>query len=192
MTATHRETIQIGLLGLGTVGSGAYALLNSNASVIERKLGVRPIVRRIAVRDLNKRRAVTVPSGLLTSNPVEVLDDPDVEIVCELIGGVSPAREYILRALRAGKHVMVAKPMAMMTREAAAFPGIRQPEETDGLQAGLECDRGAVLRGDQVNNHITSENMGFGARDQGSEPNTWALPRGKGHRAAVSDKSASR
>jgi len=108
MTATHRETIQIGLLGLGTVGSGAYALLNSNASVIERKLGVRPIVRRIAVRDLNKRRAVTVPSGLLTSNPVEVLDDPDVEIVCELIGGVSPAREYILRALRAGKHIVTA------------------------------------------------------------------------------------
>ncbi|HSV73718.1 MAG TPA: homoserine dehydrogenase [Chthonomonadales bacterium] len=108
MATTNRDTIQIGLLGLGTVGSGTYALLQQNASIIERKLGVRPVVRRVAVRDLAKRRAVTVPSGLLTSDPVEVLDDPAVEIVCELIGGVSPAREYILRALRSGKHVVTA------------------------------------------------------------------------------------
>lgn len=109
MTSVSRQdTIRIGFLGLGVVGSGAYALIERNRGSIEHKIGSRIVVSRIAVRDLAKRRAVTVPREILTNNPIEVVDDPDVDIVCELIGGVSPAREYVLRALRAGKHVVSA------------------------------------------------------------------------------------
>ncbi|MCC6731102.1 MAG: homoserine dehydrogenase [Chthonomonadales bacterium] len=103
-----KKTINVGILGLGVVGSGAYALLEQNADAIERKVGARIRVARIAVRDLTKRRAVQVERSLLTNNPTELLDDPAIDIVCELIGGISPAREYILRALRGGKHVVSA------------------------------------------------------------------------------------
>jgi homoserine dehydrogenase len=107
-SVSRQDTIRIGFLGLGVVGSGAYALIERNRGSIEHKIGSRIVVSRIAVRDLAKRRAVTVPREILTNNPIEVVDDPDVDIVCELIGGVSPAREYVLRALRAGKHVVSA------------------------------------------------------------------------------------
>lgn len=103
-----KETLNIGILGLGVVGSGTVALLQQNRSIIEQKIGAPFRIGRIAVRDLDKKRAVQVDRALLTSNPIEVLDDPEIDIVCELIGGVSPAREYVLRAIRNGKHVVSA------------------------------------------------------------------------------------
>lgn len=103
-----KETINIGILGLGVVGSGTVALLEQNRKDIERKVGARLNIRKIAVRDLNKKRAVAVDRKLITSDPLEVLDDPAVDIVCELIGGVSPAREFVLRAFESGKHVVSA------------------------------------------------------------------------------------
>ena len=103
-----KDTINIGILGLGVVGSGTYSLLQQNRAEIERKIGARLHVRKIAVRDLHKKRLVEVDRNLLTNNPHEVLDDPTIDIVCELIGGVSPAKEYVLRALSSGKHVVSA------------------------------------------------------------------------------------
>lgn len=102
------EPIQIGILGLGVVGSGTVALLRQNQHEIEQKVGAPVVVRRIAVRDLHKRRAVEVDRSLLTKNPTEVVDDPQIQVICELIGGVSPAREYVLRAIRNGKHIVTA------------------------------------------------------------------------------------
>lgn len=102
------ETIEIGLLGLGVVGSGAYRVLQQNKEEIARKVGAEVRVRRIAVRDIHKPRAVNVDRTLLTDRPEDVLDDPRIRIVCELIGGVEPAREYVLRAIRNGKSVVTA------------------------------------------------------------------------------------
>ncbi len=103
-----KDTINIGILGLGVVGSGTVALLEQNRALIEAKIGARIHIRRIAVRDLHKKRMVQVDRSLLTNNPLDVLDDPAIDIVCELIGGVSPAKEYVLRALANGKHVVSA------------------------------------------------------------------------------------
>jgi len=103
-----KDVVNIGILGLGVVGSGTYALLTKNRAAIERKMGVRFRIVRIAVRDIHKKRAVTVEPGLLTNDPYLVLDDPSIDVVCELIGGVSPAKEYVLRALEQGKHVVTA------------------------------------------------------------------------------------
>lgn len=100
--------IKIGLLGLGVVGSGAYKVLTDNADAIEQKVGAPVVVKKIAVRNLNKERLVSVDRSLLTDNPDEVLDDPDIAIVCELIGGVHPAKEFVLKALRNGKSVVSA------------------------------------------------------------------------------------
>jgi homoserine dehydrogenase len=99
-------TIGIGLLGLGTVGAGVAAILASPE-------GRHPLVKelalkRVAVRDLSRPRPVTIAPELLTTNPEAVIDDPAVEIVVEVMGGLEPARSLILRAIAAGKSVVTA------------------------------------------------------------------------------------
>lgn len=103
-----KEAIQLGILGLGVVGSGTVEVLRNNRDSIERKIGARLEIRRIAVRDLNKPRRVSVDRSLLTNNPYDIIDDPEIDIVVELIGGVHPAKEYVLRALENGKPVVSA------------------------------------------------------------------------------------
>ncbi len=105
MTKPH---INIGILGLGVVGSGAVRVLMDNADAIARKVGAPLLVKRIAVRDLHKKRDIDVDPALLTTRPEDVLDDPDIDIVCELIGGIEPAHAYVLRALHSGKSVVTA------------------------------------------------------------------------------------
>jgi homoserine dehydrogenase len=100
--------IKVGVLGLGVVGSGTVRILQENANEIAQRVGARLVVKKIAVRDVNKPRAVTVDKSLLTANPYEVIDDPEIEILAELIGGVEPAHEYVLRAIRSGKNVVTA------------------------------------------------------------------------------------
>ncbi len=102
------RTIKIGLLGFGNVGSGAYALLNANLEDIQRKVGALVEVKRVVVRDTSKARPVAYDPSLLTTDVEAVLGDPEIDVVCELIGGVDPAHEYVLRALRAGKQVVSA------------------------------------------------------------------------------------
>jgi len=99
-------TIGIGLLGLGTVGSGVAAILATPA-------GRHPLVgelelRRVAVRDLNRPRTVELAAELLSTDPEAVVDDPAVDIVVEVMGGLEPARSLILRAIAAGKPVVTA------------------------------------------------------------------------------------
>lgn len=100
--------IKIGLLGLGVVGSGVYRLLSENGDFIAQKAGSRLTIKKILVRDLGKPRPVSVPDGTLTTRAEEILEDPEIEIVCELMGGIEPAKSYILSALSAGKHVVTA------------------------------------------------------------------------------------
>jgi homoserine dehydrogenase len=99
-------TIGIGLLGLGTVGAGVAAILATPA-------GRHPLVgelelRRVAVRDLNRPRTVELAADLLSTDPEAVVDDPAVDIVVEVMGGLEPARSLILRAIAAGKPVVTA------------------------------------------------------------------------------------
>ena len=101
-------TIPIGVLGCGVVGTGTIRVLQENAEAIERQIGARLEVRKVCVRDLAKPREVTLPRSLFTGNAAEVLDDPEIQIVAELIGGIEPAGDYIKRALHNGKHVVSA------------------------------------------------------------------------------------
>ncbi|OIQ60290.1 homoserine dehydrogenase [Moorella thermoacetica] len=100
--------INLGLLGLGTVGSGVVRLLEQNKAIITQKLG-RPLnIKRILVRDLNRPRQVAVDPALLTTDPETILGDPDIPIIVEVMGGTGTAREYILQALSLGKSVVTA------------------------------------------------------------------------------------
>lgn len=101
------KPINIGLLGLGTVGGGTLTVLRRNAEEITRRAGREIRVVRAAVRDLEKARALAGDLPL-TTNPFDVVDDPAIDIVVELIGGLEPARELVLQAIANGKHVVTA------------------------------------------------------------------------------------
>ena len=104
----NRPVVNLGILGLGVVGQGVLKHLNRNRKVLERRLGVRLKVNRIAVRDRRIKRKVRVDRDLLTEDPWEVVNDPQVQIVCELIGGTDLARELTIQALGNGKMVVTA------------------------------------------------------------------------------------
>lgn len=102
------KTVNIGLIGLGTVGSGVVKVIRAHASEIEKKTGIRLVLSRVCVRSLSKKRAVAVPRNILTQEYRKVTRDPKIDIVVELIGGIHPAKEIIHDAFTHGKHVVTA------------------------------------------------------------------------------------
>ncbi|MCX5888712.1 MAG: homoserine dehydrogenase [Deltaproteobacteria bacterium] len=102
------KTIKVGVLGFGTVGSGVVRLLLEKREMLSRRLGTDLVLARIADQDLERPRPVTVPRELLTPRAQDILDDPEIDIVVELIGGLDPARDYMLTAIDRGKHVVTA------------------------------------------------------------------------------------
>ena len=101
------HTIKIALLGAGTVGSGVIQALSINADIIAGRSGAYIEIKKILVRDAKKQRP-EVNGILLTDNFDEILDDEEISIVVEVMGGLSPARDYMLRSMAAGKHVVTA------------------------------------------------------------------------------------
>ena len=108
--------IGVGLLGLGTVGAGVAGILATPEG--RHPLVAELVLRRVAVRDPQRPRAVAVDPSLLCSDPQAVVDDPAVEIVVEVMGGLEPARSLILRAIAAGKPVVTAN-KAVIARHGA-------------------------------------------------------------------------
>lgn len=100
--------IKVGLIGFGTVGAGVVKILQRNSKLIEDRMGAKLILKRIADLDLKTDRGVRVKSGLLTRNAEELISDPEIDIVMELIGGIEPAKTFILQAIRNRKHVITA------------------------------------------------------------------------------------
>jgi homoserine dehydrogenase len=100
--------IGVGLLGLGNVGAGVVKLLAENAASIEARVGARLSVRAIAVRERDKPRLVDVDPALVTTDVGSVIDRPDIQILCELVGGEREALGYVLRAIDRGVHVVTA------------------------------------------------------------------------------------
>jgi homoserine dehydrogenase len=102
------QHVDLGLIGGGTVGGGVLAAIQRNGPLMASRLGVRLRVARVAVRDARKRRAVAIPRALLSTDWREVVDDPKVNLVVELMGGTTTARQVVLAALRQGKPVVTA------------------------------------------------------------------------------------
>jgi homoserine dehydrogenase len=102
------KPINVGLLGLGTVGGGTLTVLRRNGVEIARRAGRAIRVTHAAVRNLDKAQPYAGDGLTLTSNPFDVVDNPDIDIVVELIGGISPAKELVLQAIDNGKHVVTA------------------------------------------------------------------------------------
>ena len=100
--------IKVGLIGFGTVGSGVVRILQKNSRLIEKRMGAKLVVKRIADIDLKKDRGVKVKPGVLTRRAEDVIKDPEIDIVMELMGGVEPAKTFILEAIRNKKHIVTA------------------------------------------------------------------------------------
>ena len=102
------RVIRVGMLGCGTVGAAVIRMLEQHGDDIALRAGCRLRVTRVAVRDLDRERDVPLPREAFTTDGASIVDDPDVDIVCELLGGLEPARGIVLRAFAAGKPVVTA------------------------------------------------------------------------------------
>lgn len=102
------KTISIGLLGLGTVGSGVVKIIERNQDKLIHQIGCPVRIKKILVKNLNKDRDVEVPEEKLTLNPADVLDDPEIDVIIEVMGGIDETRGYLLEALKNKKHVVTA------------------------------------------------------------------------------------
>jgi homoserine dehydrogenase len=111
-----KERVTLGLLGCGTVGGGVLQLLGRNAEKLAAHAGAELCLRRVLVRDVDKERVAECDRALLTADASDVLDDPDIDLVVEVVGGDGVAHGFITRALRAGKAVVTANKLLLATR----------------------------------------------------------------------------
>ena len=100
--------INVGIIGFGTVGAGAVEILLKNRDVIANRVGSEICIKKIADLDTQSDRGFPVDPGLLTTDATEIIHDPQIQIVVELMGGVEKAKDYILEAMEKGKHVVTA------------------------------------------------------------------------------------
>ncbi len=102
------KSINVGIIGFGTVGTGTARIIIENAGIIRRRLGAPVKLKKISDLDVKRDRGISLEGIQLTSSAQEVLDDPEIDIVVELIGGYTPAKEFILEAIKNRKHVVTA------------------------------------------------------------------------------------
>ena len=109
------QTVKIALLGLGNVGRGVWKILHSNAEEVTKRSGYKVEVAKVLVRDPKKSRGIEVPEGIITTDFNDILNDDSIKIVVEVMGGIEPAREFMLAAMSRKKHIVTANKMLLAT-----------------------------------------------------------------------------
>ena len=145
-------------MGLGVVGSGIARILAQKAKIYAQELGCPLELVRVLVRDTDKKRAFTVDSALLTTAATAILNDPEIEIVIEVMGGEKPAHQYIREALQAGKYVVTAN-KEVMAKHGASLLALAQERGVDILyeaSVGGGIPIVAPLKRDLLANEITA------------------------------------
>ncbi|MGH7197701.1 MAG: homoserine dehydrogenase [Candidatus Omnitrophota bacterium] len=132
-----RQTVNIGLFGLGTVGTGVVKILQSQAAALEKKTGVRVVLKKICVKNPGKKRLVKVNRRLIMKDAKAILKDPFIDIVVELIGGIHPAKELILEAFRSGKHVVTANKALLAEAGDSVFGAALKYSRELGIEASV-------------------------------------------------------
>ncbi len=127
--------IRVGIIGFGTVGSGTVKVLLNNAETLRRRLGFGLELKVVADKDTETDRGIKLPDGVLVNDARKVLDDPDIDIVVELVGGTTIAKDFILEALKQGKHVVTAN-KALLAEHGAEIFGTALKQ---GRQVGFEA-----------------------------------------------------
>lgn len=136
-----KSRVTVGLIGFGTVGGGVAKILFGNAEVIRQRVGVPIDLVRIADLDITTDRGVSVPDGVLTTDAQSVLQDPDIDIVVELIGGYDPAKRFILTAMENGKSVVTANKALLAVHGEEVF----HAATAAGVDIGFEASVGGGI-----------------------------------------------
>ena len=119
----NEKVVNAALLGLGTVGTGVYKVIKSQEQEMTAKLGCQVKITKILVRNLEKASGKVDDPSVLTTDWADIEGDPSIDIVIELIGGIEPARTYILAALKAGKNVVTANKDQSTEKRSWKLPG---------------------------------------------------------------------
>lgn len=152
------KVIHVGLLGLGTVGTGIARLLINNNALIASKLGAQLYLKKAADLDIKRDRGISFKEGMLTTDPLEVVNDPEIDIILEMIGGEKIAKELILKAIDNGKHIVTANKALLASQGDALFKAASEK----GVAIAFEPSVGGcmpiikTLRESLVGNHILS------------------------------------
>lgn len=133
--------INAGLIGFGTVGTGVVKVLKENADAIAAKLGCELVLKKVADRDLTKDRGVRLADGVLTADARDIINDPDISIVIELVGGTGVAKDFILEAFERGKHVVTANKALLSTHGKEIFGKAAEK----GVDIGFEASVGGGI-----------------------------------------------
>ncbi len=136
-----KRGVGVGVIGYGTIGAGVVRLLRQRAKAHEDRLGYPVRLARVADLDTSSDRGIKLPKGVLIDDARALIDDPSVNVVVELVGGVEPARTFILEALRAGKHVVTAN-KALLSEHGVA---LSREAEKRGLLLGFEASVGGGI-----------------------------------------------
>ncbi|MBI3600345.1 MAG: homoserine dehydrogenase, partial [Nitrospinae bacterium] len=131
------KSINIGLLGFGTVGTGVIKILQQNSGAIERRLGAKLNLKGIADLDIETDRGVKVDKNIITKDAYKILNDPEIDIIIELIGGYEPARTFILHALKNKKHVVTANKALLSKHGSEIFEAAVKNKVDIGFEASV-------------------------------------------------------
>jgi len=132
-----KQSINVGIIGFGTVGTGTARILLENAELIKRRLGAPVILKKISDLDIKKDRGLKLTGVQLTTNVQDVLADPDIDIVVELIGGYKPAKEFILEAIKKKKHVVTANKALLAVHGEDIYAAADKAGVTLGYEASV-------------------------------------------------------
>lgn len=135
------EKINIGIIGFGTVGTGTVKILLNQRDLIKKRTGLDLVLKKVADRDLERPRDISLPKELLTKDAWEIIKDPEIDVVVELVGGTTIAKEFILEALRNGKHVVTANKALLAEHGNEIFKEALQR----GLKIGFEASVGGGI-----------------------------------------------
>ncbi|MEZ5940979.1 MAG: homoserine dehydrogenase [Planctomycetaceae bacterium] len=152
------DALRIGIVGLGTVGSGVAHILRDHAERNALRSGKQLVIHRVAVRDVNKPRGVDLPQSMLTEDPLSITTDPDVDVVVELMGGVDLASKVVKSALSNGKHVVTANKALICQYGPELFQLARENDRTICFEAAVAggCPIIAAIGQAMAGNQITS------------------------------------
>lgn len=130
-----RDKVTVGIIGFGTVGTGAAKILLEKSSLIKKRIGIDFVLKRIADLDIKRDRGIKVPECVLTTDANLLINDPEIDIIVELIGGIRPAKDFIMQAIKNKKHIVTANKALLATEGNEIFA----EAENNGVEVGFEA-----------------------------------------------------
>jgi homoserine dehydrogenase len=131
------KQVNVGIIGFGTVGAGTVEILFQNRNIISSRVGTEIVIKKIADLDIRSDRGLSIDPALLTTDAMEVINDPDIHIVVELIGGIDTPKNLILKAFQKGKHVVTANKALLAEHGEEIYRAAEEHDVTLAFEASV-------------------------------------------------------